>query len=119
MSLEKNDDKFTVLKQRIIEFREQRNWKQFHTIKDLLIGLNIEVAELQELFLWKNEEGIKEIKQEKIEEELADIFIFLTYLSEHFQIDLLKAISEKLTKNENKYPVDKSWGSNKKYNELN
>jgi NTP pyrophosphatase (non-canonical NTP hydrolase) len=110
---------FKEIEKRIIAFRDERNWKQFHQLKDLLLGLNIEVAELQELFLWKNDEEQAEIdKLKKIKDELADIAIFLVYISNHFNIDLPEAISEKIEKNNIKYPVDKSKNSNKKYDEL-
>lgn len=109
---------FENIREQIIKFREDRSWKQFHTIKDLLLGLNIELAELQELVLWKNQSEIEKVDKEKIEEELADIFIFLTYLSEHFNVDLLKAVEKKIDKNDKKYPIDKSFGNSKKYNEL-
>lgn len=106
------------IKDLIIAFRNARNWQQFHLLKDLILGLNIETAELSELFLWKSEEQISEVDKSKIENELADIFIFLVYLSEHFNIDLQKSILDKIQINEVRYPVDKSYGSNKKYNEL-
>jgi len=106
------------LKALILEFRQKRDWKQFHKIKDLLIGLGIEVAELNELFLWKNEQEINEIPKEKIADEIADIFIFLTYISDEFGIDIESAVKNKVNKNDIKYPVDKSKGSSKKYNEL-
>lgn len=109
---------FENIREQIIKFREERNWKQFHTIKDLLLGLNIELAELQELVLWKNQSEIEKVDKGKIEEELADIFIFLVYLSEHFDVDLLKAVDKKIDKNGKKYPVEDSFGNNKKYNEL-
>ena len=106
------------LQQEIIDFRDERNWKQFHQIKDLLLGLNIEVSELSQLFLWKSSQEIDLIEKNKIEEELADIFIFLTYISKHFDIELSKVVKEKIELNNRKYPVSKSYNSNKKYNEL-
>jgi NTP pyrophosphatase (non-canonical NTP hydrolase) len=106
------------LKALILEFRQKRDWKQFHKIKDLLLGLDIEVAELNELFLWKNEQEINVIPKEKIADEIADIFIFITYISDEFGIDIESAVKNKVNKNDVKYPVDKSKGSNKKYNEL-
>jgi len=109
---------FGSIAERIINFRDQRNWEQFHTIKDLLLGLNIEVSELQELVLWKSEKEIQSIDKEIIQDELADIYIFLTYIAVHFNIDLLSAVESKIDKNGKKYPVDKSYGSNKKYTEL-
>ena len=106
---------------KILQFRKERNWEQFHTIKDLCLGLGIESAELQEIFLWKSDNQISEIKKNQrdvIGDELADIFIFLTYISNDMGIDLDKAINRKLQINENNYPVSKSRGVNKKYNEL-
>jgi len=102
----------------IIDFRDNRNWEQFHQVKDLLLGLDIEVSELMELFLWKSDSEIAKIPKEIIEYELADIFIFLTYVAEKFDINLEESIMEKLKINDQKYPVSKSFGSNKKYNEL-
>tara|TARA_B110000967_G_scaffold94842_1_gene97451 strand:+ start:219 stop:563 length:345 start_codon:yes stop_codon:yes gene_type:complete len=106
---------------RIIKFRNDRDWGQFHTLKDLSLGLGIEVAELQEFFLWKNNQELSETiksKSESIGDELADIFIFLTYLSNDLGVDLNEAINRKIDKNDKKYPLEKSKGSNKKYNEL-
>jgi NTP pyrophosphatase (non-canonical NTP hydrolase) len=109
---------FKEIEQKVIDFRDERNWQQFHQLKDLLLGLNIEVAELQELFLWKTDDQQSEIDTEKIKDELADIAIFLIYICKHYNINLPEAISKKLDKNNLKYPVDKSKNSNKKYNEL-
>ncbi len=102
----------------ILKFREDRDWNQFHKIKDLLLGLNIEVSELQELFLWKSKQEVENIDKAKIENEIADIFIYLTYIAAEFDVDLLKAVEEKIKLNSEKYPISKSKGSNKKYTEL-
>ncbi|NOU19730.1 MAG: nucleotide pyrophosphohydrolase [Bacteroidales bacterium] len=109
---------FKEIEQKVIEFRNDRNWEQFHQIKDLLLGLNIEVSELQELFLWKSKEQQAEINIENIRDEVADIAIYLIYISKHYGIDLLEAINDKVDKNSIKYPIEKSRNSNKKYNEL-
>ena len=106
------------LEDRIIAFREERNWTQFHTIKDLLLGLQIECGELSELLLWKSETEIKNIDKNKVSQEIADIYIFLNYIANHFDINLETAVLDKMTINAKKYPVDKAYGSNKKYNEL-
>ena len=106
------------LEQEIIAFRDARNWKQFHHVKDLLMGLNIEASELSELFLWKSDAEVAELKSEDIADELADIFVYLNYLAHHFDIDLGQAVLSKLEKNKAKYPVEKSYNSNKKYNQL-
>ena len=106
------------LMKKIIEFRDERNWAQFHSLKDLLMGLNIEVGELQELFLWKSDSEIEGVDVSMVENEIADISIFLFYICNHFQIDLIKAISEKIDINAQKYPVEKSRNSHKKYTDL-
>lgn len=112
-----------ALRAQVLHFRDQRNWEQFHTAKDLLLGLGIEVAELQELALWKDNNEIAEFSRspdgrQRVREELADVFIFLLYLSRHFDVDLSQAVTDKLAHNARKYPVDKSYGSRRKYNEL-
>jgi NTP pyrophosphatase (non-canonical NTP hydrolase) len=109
---------FVEIEQKVMSFRNDRNWEQFHQIKDLLLGLNIEVSELQELFLWKTKEQQGEIRIENIRDEVADIAIYLIYICKHYNIDLLEAINDKVDKNSIKYPVDKSRNSNKKYTEL-
>ena len=109
---------FKEIEKRLFEFRTERNWDQFHKIKDLLLAINIEVSELQELYLWKTEEQHSEIDVEKIKDELADIAIYLTYICKHHNIDLLEAVSDKIVRNGIKYPVEKSRNSIRKYNEL-
>lgn len=112
---------FTAITQAILQFRDERNWQQFHTIKDLLLGLQMETAELAELVLWKSEAEISQTSQlqkPEIAAEIADIFIFLTYISQHFEVDLLAAVEHKLQLNALKYPIAKSWNCNKKYTEF-
>lgn len=104
------------LQEKILKFRDDRNWKQFHTIKDILLGMNIEVGELQEIFLWTNDH-IK-IDVEHVGEEIADIFIFLTYVCDMMNLDLKEIVERKIVLNGIKYPVHLSKNSNKKYNEL-
>lgn len=111
------------LKQKAISFRDERNWKQFHDPKNLAMGMSIECGELQELFLWCSVEEIHQLLQnpagkERVSEELADIFIYLLYLSDACGIDLSEAVWRKLEKNERKYPVGKSFGSHRKYTAL-
>ena len=98
---------------KIIEFRDQRNWEQFHSIKDLLIGLNIEVGELQELYLWDKKPSNKDV-----ENEVADVFIFLAYLCKKLDIDLERAVLEKLKIHSEHYPIDKSKNKTTKYTDL-
>jgi len=107
--------------QRIIQFRDDRDWSQFHTMKDLCLGLGIEVAELQEIFLWKSEQELADVIKKdkpKIADELADIFVFLAYISHDLGIDLNSAIQNKVKKNSQKYPIEKAKGNNKKYDKL-
>lgn len=111
------------LKQKVIQFRNARNWKQFHDPKNLAMGLTIESAELQELFLWKSKDEAQELLktelgQKKVKEELADILVFLLYLSEACDVDLSEALIKKVEINEKKYPVEKSFNSHKKYTDL-
>lgn len=98
----------------IINFRDERNWAQFHSIKDLLLGLNIEVGELQELFLWND---IPDNKKD-IANEIADIFIFLVYISEKLDIDIEKSVQEKLKIHADNYPVESSRNKTIKYTNL-
>jgi NTP pyrophosphatase (non-canonical NTP hydrolase) len=99
---------------KIVEFRDKRNWEQFHSIKDLLIGLNIEVGELQELYLWDKKPDIKDV-----EHEVADVFIFLAYLCKKLDIDLESAVLEKLEIHSEHYPVEKSKNKTTKHTEIN
>jgi NTP pyrophosphatase (non-canonical NTP hydrolase) len=96
---------FKEIEQKVIKFRNDRNWEQFHQIKDLLLGLNIEVSELQELFLWKSEEQQAAIKIEDIRDEVADIAIYLIYIAKHYNINLLEAVNDKVDKNSIKYTI--------------
>jgi NTP pyrophosphatase (non-canonical NTP hydrolase) len=98
----------------IKKFRDERDWEKFHDAKNLAICLNVEAAELLEVFLWKDNDGIN---PEKLKEELADVFYSAFLLADKFQLDVGAIVREKLAKNAEKYPVEKSRGSNKKYDE--
>jgi NTP pyrophosphatase (non-canonical NTP hydrolase) len=106
------------LQQKIIEFRDARNWKQFHTLKDLAISLSLEAGELLENFQWKSSEEAVRENFENMKDELADVVIYALLLSHELGIDLEEAIIDKMRKNEQKYPIEKSFGSKKKYSEL-
>jgi NTP pyrophosphatase (non-canonical NTP hydrolase) len=106
------------LQQKIIEFRDARNWKQFHTLKDLAISLSLEAGELLENFQWKSSEEAVRENFENIKDELADVVIYALLLSHELGVDLEEAIMDKIKKNEQKYPIEKSFGSKKKYSEL-
>ena len=100
---------------KIISFRDARDWKQFHNPKDLALAINVEAGELLELFLWKNPE---EANREKVKEELADILAYAFLLADKYGFDIKEIVMDKIRINGEKYPVDKSKGSAKKYNEL-
>ncbi len=109
---------FESIQKKIISFRNERDWRQFHDPKNLAEALSIEAGELLENFLWKTTEQSRNLTAEElknVKEELADIFIFLTYLSEEYKIDLMEMVEKKIAKNEEKYPVEKARGSAKKY----
>lgn len=109
------------LTDQILAFRDERDWLQFHTPKDMAAAVAIEAAELQELFLWKNEQEQREVaqtKRERVGEELADIAVYLFELAHNLGYDLGELIEDKLSKNAIKYPVARSKGSSKKYDEL-
>jgi len=109
------------LQQKIIAFRDARDWAQFHTPKDLAIGLSLEAAEVLEHFLWKTPAEIAEYlktHKEEIADEMGDVLNYLLIMANDFGIDLLDATSKKIDKNANKYPVEKSMGRHTKYTEL-
>jgi NTP pyrophosphatase (non-canonical NTP hydrolase) len=99
----------------LVDFRNERDWEQFHNPKDLALALSIEASELLELFLWKNAE---EADLEKLKEELADIFAYAFLLADKYSLDVKRIVMDKIRKNGEKYPVHKAKGSAKKYNEL-
>jgi NTP pyrophosphatase (non-canonical NTP hydrolase) len=102
----------------LVKFRDARNWEQFHNSKDLALAISIEAAELNELFLWKTKEESETVDPKKLKEELADIFAFALLLAHKHGFDISDIVLEKIRKNNEKYPVDKSKGTAKKYNEL-
>ncbi len=102
----------------LINFRDQRDWKQFHDSKNLALALFIEAAELNELFLWKNGKDAENIETELLAEELADVLSYAFLLAEKHNLDIKKIVLDKIKKNAQKYPVEKAKGSNKKYTEL-
>ena len=115
------DSKYENLMKKIIDFREDRDWAQYHDPKNLATAISIEAAELQEIFLWQTAAASRQLPAEKVDlikDEAADIFIFLIYLCDAFNINLHDAVEKKISKNDLKYPVETSRGSNRKYNEL-
>ena len=104
-----------IITEKIVKFTQERDWDQFHSGKDLALALSIEAAELNEAFLWKNS---KEVKIEKVKEELADILNYAFLIAHKYDLDIKDIILAKLKKNAEKYPIDKAKGSAKKYDEL-
>ncbi|MEC4720572.1 nucleotide pyrophosphohydrolase [Noviherbaspirillum sp. CPCC 100848] len=108
----------------LIRFRDERNWKQFHNLKNLIISLNLEAAELLELTQWKSDEELLRLSstdagfREQLADECADVLLYLLLVAGEGGIDLLKAAEDKIRKNAEKYPVDQSYGSAAKYTEL-
>jgi NTP pyrophosphatase (non-canonical NTP hydrolase) len=105
----------------LLRFRQKRNWEQFHKPKDLAISLSVEAAELLEIFQWKTNEEVTALiaseSKQRIQEEMADVAIMLSYLCHDLDIDLNSAVRSKLEKNEVKYPVQKAYGNSQKYDE--
>jgi NTP pyrophosphatase (non-canonical NTP hydrolase) len=101
--------------QSLVDFRNERDWEQFHNPKDLALAINIEAGELLELFLWKN---ANDANKDKIKEELADVFAYAFLLAEKYQFDVKEIVLDKIQRNAEKYPVEKAKGTAKKYNEL-
>lgn len=109
------------LTQRIIAFRDARDWKQFHTPKDMAISLSLEAAEVLEHFQWKNPQEIEThltTHKTQLAHELADVLYWVLLMSHDFGIDLLQASADKLAQSEAKYPVEKAKGKHTKYTVL-
>ncbi len=109
------------LQKKVIKFRDDRDWKQFHNPKDLALSLTLEAAEVLEHFQWKNPQEIEAyiIKNKNgIGEEIADVFKYLLTLSNDLGINLEEATLKKMSKDNKHYPVKKARGKHTKYTEL-
>ncbi len=109
------------INQRIRQFRDERNWMPFHRPKDMASAIAIEAGELMEHFLWKSDQECEErvrTHREAIQDEIADIAMYLFELADNLGIDLLQAMDSKMAKNAAKYPVEKARGSHQKYTEF-
>jgi dCTP diphosphatase len=109
---------FEILKDRIAEYCNARDWSQFHDPKNIAISLQLEAAEILELFQWTKDNEIKPGKEAELADELADVFYWTIKLATHYDIDLFAAANAKMDKNELKYPVEKAKGTAAKYTEL-
>ena len=103
------------LRKAIVQFTQERDWDQFHNGKDLALALSIEASELNEACLWKE---AKDVNVEKVKEELADIVNYAILIADKYDLDIKQIVLDKLRRNAEKYPVDKAYGSAKKYDEL-
>ncbi len=106
----------------ILEFRDQRNWAQFHSLRNLIVSLNLEAGELLELTQWKSDAEMAALSaspsaQEALRDECADVLIYLLLIAANAGIDLEAAARAKLAKNAVKYPVARSYGSSRKYSQ--
>ncbi len=104
----------------VLEFRRKRNWEQFHKPKELAAAIAVEASELLEVFQWKSHEEVAQLlegSRERVTDEIADVVILLSYLCHDLRLDVNDAVRSKLKKNEAKYPVEKSYGNARKYDE--
>ena len=111
---------FAAITSEILAFRDARDWRQFHTPRQLAAAIAIEAGELQEAMLWRSDDGVRErlangSLREKVSEELADVLIFTLLLAHEIGVDPVATIKAKLTKNALRYPVEQSKGSATKY----
>jgi NTP pyrophosphatase (non-canonical NTP hydrolase) len=116
-------DDLDPIKKQLLAFRDERDWKQFHTLKNLIVSLNLESAELLELTQWKTDAQLDALKddskfQEALRDECADVLLYLLLIAEEGGIDLLDAARAKIGKNAARYPVEQARGSATKYTEL-
>ena len=105
----------------IRQFAEEREWRPFHSPKNLAAAVSVESAELLEIFMWLTEEqsrNLAEDKRQAARDEIGDVLICLLNLADQLGIDALEAARQKMVKNRAKYPVDKARGLAKKYDEL-
>lgn len=114
---------FSALTAALLDFRDARDWRQFHSLRNLITSLNLEAAELLELTQWKSDAEVEALPleaktAEALGDECADILLYLLLIADQAGIDLLEAAQAKLVKNAAKYPVDKAYGSRAKYTEL-
>ncbi|MBL4833597.1 MAG: nucleotide pyrophosphohydrolase [Pseudomonas sp.] len=111
-----------LLTEKVLAFRDERDWKQFHNSKDLALSLVLEATEVLEIFQWKQGmadiDGVATERKQDLADELADVFCYTLLMANDLGIDLGKALEAKIEKNNAKYPVDKAKGSDKKYTEL-
>ena len=116
-------DTLSDLSRAVLAFRDERNWAQFHGLKHLIVSLCLEAGEMLELTQWKSDAEVDALPlspeaQEALSDECADVLAYLLLIADKAQIDLGAALSRKLAKNAQKYPVEKSHGRREKYSVL-
>lgn len=114
---------FEALTAAVLKFRDERDWRQFHSLRNLITSLNLEAAELLELTQWKTDAEVESLPAdplagEALRDECADILLYLLLIADKAGIDLVAAAQDKLVKNARKYPVEKAYGSRAKYDQL-
>lgn len=103
---------------KVLKFRDDRDWKQFHSSKDFAISISLEVAELLEVFQWSGTDISNAGKQEKIREELADVVSYCILMADACGLDLDEIVQNKMQMNNQKYPMEKAKGRRDKYDKL-
>ena len=109
---------FEEVIKKTLAFREERDWAKFHNPKDLAISVNLEAAELLEIFQWSGSDLVVSAKTDKAKEELADVVIYCIYLADALGVDLAEAVDSKIDEDARKYPIEKSRGNARKYTDL-
>ena len=115
------NDSIQTLTQEICAFRDARDWAQFHNPKEMAVAIAAEATELLQHFVWQNpDQSLTRVaeRRNEIASEMADVAILLFEMASDCGIDLPTAMRQKLARNEERYPVEKARGSNRKYNEL-
>jgi NTP pyrophosphatase (non-canonical NTP hydrolase) len=105
----------------VVDFRDDRDWKQFHNPKDLALSLVLEATEVMEHFQWKSPKEMYlyiKTNKEEIGDELADVMYWVLLMSNDLEIDIAEALKRKILKNNKKYPVEKATGKHDKYTKL-
>jgi len=106
-----------------MQFRDDRDWRQFHMLKDLIVSVGIEAGELLELTQWKDSQAVEDAITDpdfrtRLSEEVSDVFLYLLLIAERAGIDVIEEANRKIDLNDAKYPVEKARGNAKKYTEL-
>lgn len=109
---------YDLILAKLLKFRDDRDWQQFHDSKNLALAISIEASELNELFLWKEKPESENVDIQRMREELADVLSFAFLLAHKHNLNPFEIISEKINKNRDKYPVEKAKGKSNKYTDL-